>query len=234
MPRAVDDDGHPVVRSLAEPSTASLGGFGTSLVRTRQRLTGFATMIDEDDPLLESAGAGCSSRARSGSTSDRRSAYLDAVDAEINQQTSFLRAPARQSVTLTSRDAQVPLTIRSTSPSPLRVRVLVTSPKLDFPDGAAQVVTLDDVNTTVTFKVKARASGTFPLDVQVTSPDGTLPIATERLTVRSTAVSGVGVVLSIGAGLFLAGWWIHHVRSERQLKRRKSRPRHPSTPAPVV
>ena len=52
----------------------------------------------------------------------------------------------------------------------------------------------------------------------MTSPDGTLPIATERLTVRSTAVSGVGVVLSIGAGLFLAGWWIHHVRSERRLK----------------
>ena len=99
----------------------------------------------------------------------------------------------------------MPLTIRSTSPTPLHVRVLVTSPKLDFPDGAAQIVTLDTVNTTVTFKVKARASGTFPLDVKVTSPDGTLPIATERLTVRSTAVSGVGVVLSIGAGLFLAG-----------------------------
>ena len=71
----------------------------------------------------------------------------------------------------------MPLTIRSTSPTPLQVRVLVTSPKLDFPDGAAQIVTLDTANTTVTFKVKARASGTFPLDVKVTSPDGTLPIA---------------------------------------------------------
>ncbi len=234
VPRAVDDAGHPVVRALAEPSTASLGSYGAALMRTRQRLTGFATMIDEGDPLLASAERRLLVASSSALTTDRRSAYLGAVDAEINQRTSFLRAPARQSVTLTSRDAQVPLTIRSTSPTPLRVRVLVTSPKLDFPDGPAQVVTLDDVNTTVTFKVKARASGTFPLDVQVTSPDGTLPIATERLTVRSTAVSGVGVVLSIGAGLFLAGWWIHHVRSERRLKRRKTRPRHPSTPAPVI
>ncbi len=234
VPRAVDDTGHPVVRALAEPSTASLGSYGAALMRTRQRLAGFATMIDEGDPLLASAERRLLVASSSALTTDRRSAYLGAVDAEINQRTSFLRAPARQSVTLTSRDAQVPLTIRSTSPTPLRVRVLVTSPKLDFPDGPAQVVTLDDVNTTVTFKVKARASGTFPLDVQVTSPDGTLPIATERLTVRSTAVSGVGVVLSIGAGLFLAGWWIHHVRSERRLKRRKTRPRHPSTPAPVI
>jgi len=116
----------------------------------------------------------------------------------------------------------------------LQVRVLVTSPKLDFPDGAAQIVTLDTANTTVTFKVRARASGTFPLDVKVTSPDGTLPIATERLTVRSTAVSGVGFVLSIGAGLFLAGWWIQHLRSERRLNRRKTRPRHPSSPAPAA
>ena len=234
VPRAVDEAGHPVVRSLAEPSAATLGAYGPALLRTRQRLTGFATMIDEGDPLLTSAERRLLVASSTSLTSDRRSAYLDAVDAEINQRTSFLRAPARQSVTLTSRDAQVPLTIRSTSPTPLRVRVLVTSPKLDFPDGSAQVVTLDDVNTTIVFKVKARASGTFPLDVQVTSPDGTLPIATERLTVRSTAVSGVGVVLSIGAGLFLAGWWIHHLRSERRLRRRKTRPRHPSTAAPAA
>ena len=234
VPRAVDDAGHPLVRSLADPSTASLGSYGPALLRTRQRLTGFSTMIDADDPLLSSAEQRLLVASAQGLSDDRRTAYLDAVDAEISQRTSFLRAPARQSVTLTSRDAQVPLTIRSTSPTPLRVRVLVTSPKLDFPDGPAQIVTLDDVNTTVTFKVRARASGTFPLDVQVTSPDGTLPIATERLTVRSTAVSGVGIILSIGAVLFLAGWWIHHVRSARQLQRRKTRPRHPSTPAPAV
>ncbi len=234
VPRAVDEDGHPVVRSLAEPSTASLGSYGPALVRMRQRVSGFASMIDERDPLLDSARRRLLVASAAALTSDRRDAYLDAVDAEIKQQTSFLRAPARQSVTLTSRDATVPLTIRSTSPTPLRVRVLVTSPKLDFPEGPAQVVTLEETNTTVRFKVRARASGTFPLDVQVTSPDGTLPIATQRLTVRSTAVSGVGVVLSIGAGLFLAGWWFHHLRSERRLNRRKTRPRHPSSAAPAA
>ena len=233
VPRAVDDDGHPIVRSLAEPSTASLGSYGPALDADAPTSHRLATMVDEDAPLLESARRRLLVASAADLTSDRRAAYLDAVDAEINHQTSFLRAPARQSVTLTSRSATVPLTIRSTSPTPLRVRVLVTSPKLDFPDGAAQIVTLDDVNTTVTFKVKARASGTFPLDVQVTSPDGTLPIANERLTVRSTAVSGVGFVLSVGAGLFLAGWWIHHLRSERRMRRRNTRQRHPSTPAAV-
>ena len=31
VPRAVDDAGHPVVRALAEPSTASLGSYGAAL-----------------------------------------------------------------------------------------------------------------------------------------------------------------------------------------------------------
>ncbi len=85
VPRAVDDAGHPVVRSLAEPSTASLGTFGPALVRTRQRLTGFATMIDEGDPLLASAERRLLVASSTSLSSDRRSAYLDAVDAEINQ-----------------------------------------------------------------------------------------------------------------------------------------------------
>ena len=69
--------------------------------------------------------------------------------------------------------------------------------------------------------------------MKVTSPDGRCSIATERLTVRSTAVSGVGFVLSVGAGLFLVGWWIHHLRGERRLNRRKTRPCHPSSAAPA-
>ena len=64
-----------------------------------------------------------------------------------------------------------------------------------------------------TCPVKTRASGAFPLNVDITSADGTLPVATTRYTVRSTAISGVGLVLSIGAGLFLLVWWARHFRT---------------------
>ncbi len=58
----------------------------------------------------------------------------------------------------------------------------------------------------------ARASGAFPLRITVTSPDGVLTVARARVTVRSTAVSGVGVVLSVGALLVLVVWWASHWR----------------------
>ena len=48
------------------------------------------------------------------------------------------------------------------------------------------------------------------------SEDGKLPLGTARYTVRSTVVSGVGIFLTIGAGLFLAIWWITHWRRSRR------------------
>src|SRR5205807_854311 len=55
--------------------------------------------------------------------------------------------------------------------------------------------------------IVARTAGVFTLVVALESPDGALTLASSKYTVRSTAASGVGVFLSIGAALFLALWW---------------------------
>ena len=74
--------------------------------------------------------------------------------------------------------------------------------------------------TVVPLGVVARTSGAFPLKVSIQSPAEALTISQTRFTVRSTAASGVGIVLSIGAGLFLLVWWVrnlHHGRRAREL-----------------
>jgi hypothetical protein len=54
------------------------------------------------------------------------------------------------------------------------------------------------------------------LRVSLVSPDGRLVVAQSRFTVRSTAFSGVGLVLTVGALVVLLGWWgRHHVRGRR-------------------
>jgi hypothetical protein len=53
------------------------------------------------------------------------------------------------------------------------------------------------------------------------APDGELQVGRTRITVRSTAFSGVGVVLSVGAGTFLAAWWIRNVVKTRRDRRRR-------------
>jgi hypothetical protein len=61
-------------------------------------------------------------------------------------------------------------------------------------------------------------SGDTPVQVTVRSPDGNVVLATSRYTVRVTAVSGVGVVLTSGAALFLVIWWVRHWRSSARLR----------------
>jgi hypothetical protein len=44
-------------------------------------------------------------------------------------------------------------------------------------------------------------------------------IARTTFTVQSTALSGVGVLLSVGAGLFLVAWWTRHAWKARRATR---------------
>jgi hypothetical protein len=73
--------------------------------------------------------------------------------------------------------------------------------------------------TTLELSVEARASGAFPVDVRVSSPDDVITLSEARVTVRSTAVSGLGIVLSVLAALFLLIWWARHFRSVRRANR---------------
>jgi hypothetical protein len=98
--------------------------------------------------------------------------------------------------------------------------VLLDSPKLEFPQGDVIEEVLPAASTTrLDVEVTTRASGAFPLQVAVQSPDGSLSITSTRFTVRSTAISGVGLMISIGAGLFLAVWWARHFRKVRRARR---------------
>jgi hypothetical protein len=94
-------------------------------------------------------------------------------------------------------------------------------------------VTLAQETTRVPLNVRTRASGDSPLDITVSAPDGHVVIGRTRITVRSTAFSGVGIVLSVGAGTFLAVWWLRHAVTTRRERRRKLRPAAGNAPRAV-
>ena len=92
------------------------------------------------------------------------------------------------------------------------------SPKLSFPENDV-LVTLDDETVQQRVTVKARANGTFPLTVSILTPEGDLAVAPPtELTVQATTLSGFGVVLTVGALLVLATWWVRHIRRSRRTK----------------
>ena len=127
--------------------------------------------------------------------------------------------PQNRSITLTARRGEIPVTFQNHTGHPVKVVVHMESDKLDFPGGSRLQIDLTRLNTTHRFPVVARTSGTFPIRITLESPDGDLVVGRARLTVRSTATSGVGLAISVGAALFLAVWWGRHALKGRRAKR---------------
>ncbi len=143
-----------------------------------------------------------------------RSMYFTRIAEAMDQALANIDVHAR-AITLPARDGTVPITLTNESGRPAVVTMILDSDRLDFPMGDRLDVELPPGPTTVDVVVRARASGAFPLDIELESPDGRIALATARYTVRSTAVSGVGVAISIAAVVVLAVWWIRTARRAR-------------------
>ena len=211
--------GKPYVRTLAPISPPASPITEGRYARTSRAIDAVGSMIGADRPIVSQLRTQLQLTIASrvpGTGAAVSQARLRVIDDAVRATAAVIATRASRSVTLTSRRASVPLSIENSSRRPVKVRVTLASQKLDFPKGSDQTVNLPPGNTTIQFDVEARASGTFPVLVSVGSPDGGLDLQRARYTVRSSGVSGVGLVLTIGAGLFLAAWWLTHWRRSRR------------------
>lgn len=167
-----------------------------------------ATVAAVDRLVLTSALTDLGAAARTG--------YLAQADAAVADALAPISLPAQGSVTLTADAGVIPVTVDNGRPEPARVRLEVDSDKLEFPDGDNLDVTLQPGPNRIEVAVEVRASGGFPVEVALRTADDAIELGQTRFTVRSTAISGVGLALSVLAGGFLAGWWALHFRSARR------------------
>jgi hypothetical protein len=219
-------DGRPLVRDVAARHSSDPGDADT--VRSlRRRLAAFAGVVESNSAWLDNVDQGILlSRATALQAEDRADRklsssadYLRGADRVVKSVTSKVRGPRGQRVTLTSRRASIPISLLNDTGRPLQVRVRLESDQLRFLDGSERFVTLAPQNTTERFRVESRSTGAFPLSITVTSPDGALLVNSSELTIRSTVVSGVGAVLTAGAGIFLLVWWGNDLRRSRRGRR---------------
>ncbi|TMK85775.1 MAG: hypothetical protein E6G44_05935 [Actinobacteria bacterium] len=144
--------------------------------------------------------------------------FIDAVSGEIRHTYDRVHI-ATTVVTLPSQRGLVPLTIANESGQRLRaVLQFVTDRRLQFVGGSSRGVVLDPGTRTLTFSVQAQATGRIPVRVQVLSA-GEAPdtIASRTMVIRSTAYNRLALFLTVGAAVFLLGWW-----GRRFLPRRRS------------
>jgi hypothetical protein len=218
VPAAVDRK-RPLQRTLV-PSPRSTSYSARSLKTARARLDGFASVLGRENPLPNRLRDNLLVSQSVDLRTNRRTAYLDAVDATIKSQMARVKLPTGRTITLTAREGEIPISFRNETGYPVHVQVRIHSDKLIVRDrDRVKDLDLARLNTTARFLVKARTSGDTGLNIVVESPDGSLRIADTLLTVRSTAASGVGLVLSVGAALFLVVWWGRDFRRGRRARR---------------
>jgi hypothetical protein len=220
VPMATTTRTTPLTRRLADATDTPTLPL-SAIRQTRDRLDAFGSMLDGDnaidDELEEVLLTAQSSDLRS---SRQRTLYLNGVGRRIDDELKHLAVPPNRTITLTARRGEIPVTIQWTGDYAIHIRVRVEGDKLTFPGGGTvRSLDLSRRNTTERFEVEARTSGDFPLRISLESPQGSLTLARTRFTVRSTAASGVGIALSVGAGAILLTWWARHLARGRRNRR---------------
>ena len=146
---------------------------------------------------------------------DTMNAYLTAVYTSVSEVLDAFTTPPDQSVRLTGRSADIPFSVHNGLSTDARVvLVLQSDGRLEFPEGAVLAAVLVPGNNRIAIPVRARTSGNARLQVTVRSPDDAqlLQLRSAHLMVRTTSLSGVGVLLFVGAIAVLAIWWVRAAR----------------------
>jgi hypothetical protein len=206
----------PLVRTLKTPAATSPTLPAAAIHAARLRLDAFGAILNPNESIYTRLDRTLLVAPSLDLRPAQRTAYAQGVVRAVNGELSRIHGPAQRSITLTARRGRIPVTVQKDVSYPVRIVVRVDSDQLQFPSGSSRELLLTRRNTTELFTVQARASGAFPLTVTLQSPDGRLRLSTSRFTVRSTAASGMGVFLSIGAGAVLLAWWARSVVRRRR------------------
>lgn len=201
----------PWVRTLREVSStspsAALRRTADRLATLRPRTTAAISMLPADDPSAAQASVALQLVVHRRLADADRDRVLDLVTATDDRALGAVSTQGRRTITVTARDATIPLRLSNAHDRPLRVRLRFESPRLRFVRGEEQELTLQPGNNRIDVPVTVRSSGEFLLRTTVESPAGRVVLTRSSVRVRSTTFSGVGLILSGGALLVLVVWW---------------------------
>lgn len=209
----------PARTELLEPSDVALGSYPLRVRQAQTSLDSYRSMVGARPDLIAPYEV---TLAVSGAADlDLAQRQQDAASVQSGLQEPFtaISIPAKDSVTLGARNAQFPLGIESTLDYPVKVVIqLESNDRLDFPSNRIEA-TVEPGRQVVTIQVRTRTAGNTPVRITVRSPDDGVTLAEGQYTIRSTAVSGVGILLTIGAALFLVLWWGRHWHRTRKARK---------------
>ncbi|MEL0139999.1 MAG: DUF6049 family protein, partial [Acidimicrobiaceae bacterium] len=206
------------VELLADPP-GDVGGAASDLRLTESVLASYAAMVAPADgpiaPLRTVLQAAMSDEL----DTEVRRTFTDAVFDLVATGTADFDVVESSRITLATRTATLPISIRNSQTLAINVIVRITSEKLRFPDGEELRLTLEPGLNELEVPVETVTSGDARILITVTSPDGRLDLAGGSVNVRSTAISGLGLVVSLVSLAVLLTWWLRTIIRVRRSRR---------------
>jgi Family of unknown function (DUF6049) len=194
----------------ADVSLGLPGSYLRNIATVNSRLTSFSRMVGADFPALDDYDRDLliaqSSDWRTPAGRAKGASFARAVSQGMHA-VQRLVGVQRTRVTLTSRKGAIPITVTNAGPQRLTVVLRLSSPRVDLPSTSEPFTINPKEQVTRRVEVGTRATGTFPIRVDVFTPDGQVNIARDQVTLVSTAFNRVALILAGGAAGFLLLWW---------------------------
>ena len=194
----------------------------TAISSQRSRLDSFTAAVPPGQVAISQISNLLLSAQSETLGSPQQARIVSRTGSALNAQLGQLSVTGDKSFTLTARNGSIPVTIGSNAGYPVKGVLTLTSDKLTFPGGSthySESVLLNKSTNNRYVPVQARASGEFKVTVTLTSPTGGLILTRGTVTVRSTATSVVGIILSLGAVAVLLAWWLRTTVRRRGQRR---------------
>lgn len=211
---AVEAEADPIAWDDAE--RPDLGELAPRVRAATTQIDTFATMIGDRSARADELRLQIATGVAATASPSTRDAAITTVEQALALSFAGIRLSGQTDLNLTSRTGTLPVTIENGNPFPVDLVVRIRSDRLAFPDGERVPVTVDEDILRIDVPVEALATGSVPVFVELWTPDEQLRLAARQLNVRSTAVSGVGLFISLSALVVLVVWWARTWRSTRR------------------
>jgi hypothetical protein len=149
--------------------------------------------------------------------------YARSTQEEIAQELGRIQITGPQEITLTSKTGQIQFVILNETGYEVDVNVLVASENLTLrgegfsPEDIVSEQHVASKQQRITFEVTTRASGIFPVQVRLQTPDGRAIGDPVPLTIRSTEFNEIALGITFGALAFLILFYVVRAIRRRRM-----------------
>ncbi len=234
VPVALNADGRPLLVRFAPSPTSDLSQRSADIGVTRGTVDAYASMIAPERTPITPLETLMRAAAASGLSDQQSAAYTRSAFEEVLTGTADITIEPTERITLTDRQADLRIAVRNGQPLPITVELLLSAEKLRFVDGERFTRTLDPGDNEILVRVETLASGDARVTVNITSPGGQIELTEGFVDIRSTAISGLGLVISISALVVLGGWWARTILRVRRNRTAAAATTADTTPATVA